>query len=385
MEHISYTARIGDAIWCIDYNSEYDYSEIIDYLNSENFRTFGDGLSAVILPKANSGESAIDCLKRRCKEKEIDMTNELASVNTIKSWFSGGERPKKGEESRRKMFLIAFALALTVEETKYLMQKVFLDRAFNPRNPKELVYYYCIENGYSLKRANEMISKINIDNTETEDKTVFTEMLASITERVKKDDELIDYINSHPHNFSINNVAAKKAVAEYITKAKSCVAKEIESPAYEAGEDKNGKTYHIKDGKNTDSINFMYEIITGQSVTGEKGTKSIFKNAELPKEIKVNFPEAATFSKKEPSYDELRKMLIVLFSYWFWYNMPSENEDGDLFDDYIAQLNDLLFRTGLPEIYPGNPFDWMFCFCTTEHNPLDTFRTIIAEALEMVD
>lgn len=387
MEHTSYTAKMDDAIWGFNYNSEYDYSEIIDYLNSSDFRTFGDGLSAVILPKAKAGESAIDCLKRSCKEKEIEIINELASINTIKSWFSGGERPKKGEESRRKMFVIAFALALTLNETKYLMEKVFLDRAFDPRKPKELIYYYCIENGYSLKRANELISKIIIGNTENEDidKTVFTKMLSSITERVKKDDELIEYINSHPHNFSINNVAAKKAVVEYISKVKKCVAKEIESPAYEEGEDKNGKAYHIKDGKDVDSINFMYEIITGQSITGKKGTQTIFKNAELPKEIKVNFPEAATFSKKEPTYDELRKMLMVLFSYWFWYNMLPENEDGNFFDDYIEQLNDLLFRTGLPEIYPGNPLDWMFCFCTREPNPLDTFRTIIAEVLETDD
>ncbi len=355
-------------------NSDEDYSEIIDYLNSRDFRTFGDGLSAVILPKANSGESAIDCLKRSCKEKEIDIINELASINTIKSWFSGGERPKKGEESRRKMFVIAFALALTVDETAYLMQKVFLDRAFNPRNPKEVIYYYCIEKSYSLAYANEMVSKIHIDDTEHEDKTLYTELLASITGRVKNDDELTDYINSHPHNFSISNVAAKKAVAEYVAKAKACVVKEIESPAYD----------DIKYGKNIDSINFMYETIIGQSVTGEKGTKTIFKNAELPKEIKVNFPEAATFSKKEPSYDELRKMLIVLFSYWFWYNVQAKEESADI-DDYTEQLNDLLFRSGLPAVYPGNPLDWMFCYCTLQDYPLDTFRTIIADVLEIDD
>lgn len=371
---MDYTTQMEEAIynkWSEFDNSDDDYSGIIDYLNSSDFRTFGDGLSAVILPKANEGESAVDCLKRCCKEKEIDITNELASVNTIKSWFSGGERPKKGEASRRKMFVIAFALALTVDETAYLMQKVLLDRAFNYRDPKELVYYYCIEKGYSIDRANEMIFGIHIDNSEVSDKTMYTELLASITENVKNDEEIIDFINSHPHNFSISNVAAQKAVAEYIVKAKTCVADEIESPAYD----------DIKCGKNMDSINFMYEIITGQSVTGEKGTKTIFKNAELPKEIKINFPEAATFSKKEPNYDELRKMLIVLFSYWFWYNIQSNEETADI-DDYTEQLNDLLFRAGLPAVYPGNPLDWMFCYCTLQDYPLDTFRTIIADVLQ---
>lgn len=370
----NYTSQMEESLynkWNEYDTADDDFNDIIEYLNADGFRSFGEGLQTVIMPKAVDGETAVACLKRCCKEKCIDITKELASVNTIKNWFSGGERPKKGEDSRHKMFVIAFALSLTADETAYIMQKVLLDRAFNPRNYKELIYYYCLENKRSLAQAEDMISKININASEEMDKTIYTSALESVAGQAQSDDELIGYINSHPHNFSVSNIAAKKSVEEYIAKAKACVAKEIDSPEYN----------EIKYGKNIESTNFMYEIIIGQSVTGAKGTKTIFKNADLPKEIKVSFPETTTFSKSEQTYDELRKILILLFSYCFWYKVQSSNNYADI-DDYTAQLDMLLLKSGLPTVYPGNPFDWLFCYCTMTDRPLDTFRGVIAEVLD---
>ena len=45
-------------------------------------------------------------------------------------------------------------------------------------------------------------------------------------------------------------------------------------------------------------------------------------------------------------------------------------------------MNAVLNECGFSELYMGNPFDWMFLYCTLEDNPLDTFRGLLAEALE---
>ena len=113
----------------------------------------------------------------------------------------------------------------------------------------------------------------------------------------------------------------------------------------------------------------------------EKRT-SIFKYSFLPSEIKINFPQPNILQKKDPSYDELRKSIILLFSYRFWRKtMPST----DFFDDFEIQLSDLLDGIGFPPLYYGNPYDWLFLYCTTTDEPLDTFRGIIAEASDSVD
>ena len=374
---LSYTEQIQNELyegkWSVYDTSEDDYAEMVDYLNSSNFRSFGEGLISVISKKTLEDESALDCLKRCFKEKNIDI-KELGSPNTPKNWLNGGERPKKGEDSRRKMFVFAFALGLSVDETVYLFQRVFLDRAFNPRNHKELIYYYCIENNLPFSKAVEMISQVDFENSDVTDKTVYTKVIADVIEQSKSESDIIQYINLHPHNFSINNIAAKNIVTQYISRAKKFVLEEIQSfdSLYVANKDK-------------DSTNFMYETIIGQTITTDRGTdKSLFKNADLPKEISTSFPTPQIFAKlqKNPTYDELRKMLIVLFSYCFWYKTQKTNDYADI-DDYVEQLNDLLTEANLPTIYPGNPMDWLFCFCTMADRPLDTFRAILSEVLDV--
>ena len=351
-------------------NSDDDYSKIIEHLNSKEFRTFGEGLKYLIHKKTSNDEDPIECLKRLCKEKSIDIKNELASINTIKNWFSGGERPKKSDDSRRKLFVLAFVLELTPDETAYLFQNVYLDRAFNKRNPKELIYYFCLKRHMTLKQADEMISKIIIKDSKISEQTIYTSILQEETKEIESCDEIIDYINSHPHNFSVNSKTLNEKLRYYIERAKKRVAEEIEKYGYE----------ELLTGKNVDSINFMYEVITGQTVTSEKGTKTIFKNSYIPKEIRTSFPEAVTFSKKEPTYEEIRKMLILLFSYCFWSDMNKNNIATDI-EDYRSEADALLLECGLPAIYPGNPFDWLFCFCTLNDNPLDTFRSIVCDVL----
>ena len=132
---------------------------------------------------------------------------------------------------------------------------------------------------------------------------------------------------------------------------------------------------------NTRSLNHIYEVITGCLVRGDKGTKTLFKNARLPKEIKNRFPEAVTLSKKEPTYEEIRKLIILLFSYNFWVKSMQNNEIIEL-DVYIDELNVVLNESGLSLVYYGNPYDWLFLYCALANNPLDTFREILSEVLD---
>ena len=100
-----------------------------------------------------------------------------------------------------------------------------------------------------------------------------------------------------------------------------------------------------------------------------------------PKEIKNRFPEAVTLSKKDPTYEELRKLIILLFSYCYWYEVQRKNEFVEL-DDYIEELNAHLNESGFSLMYYGNPYDWMFLYCALSERPLDTFRGLLADVLE---
>lgn len=353
-----------------DYNE--DYKALIEAINSGHyFRSFGDGLLDILRKKKPglTADKAAKYIEEICKNTGIPMS-AIGSPNTLDNWFKNNKRPKKGEDSREKMFALAFALKLTSDETAELFHKVYLDRAFDYRNANEIVYYFCLYNQKTRQEARRLINSISVSEISTENHTVYTAQIKTDIEALSDETALLSYISKQGHNLTKKNVTAKQTVEKLIAQARIKAKEETELQ----------QTDDAFRGKARESNNFVYEVITGLSITGVKGTKTLFKNANLPGEIKKRFPEALTLSKKDPTYEELRKMIILLFSYCYWYKMQSKNTVIEL-DDYIEEINVHLYESGFSLMYYGNPYDWLFLYCTLSDRPLDTFRGLLAEAL----
>lgn len=390
----NYTSKMEDSLYNTwgDYDlGDDDFSSIIEFLNNtDRFRSFNDGLNTIIalkIPK-DSNETAQTYLLRKCKEKDLNLNR-----NTVNNWFSGN-RPKKGTQSREHMFILAFALSLSLDETANLFHKVYLDRAFNLRSISEFVYFYCLKNGYTYQHAQGLINKINPNDSSDTDKTIYTSVIVRDAQAFTDDEALISYIISHHHNFQLDSKSAKEILYKLLLDVRgksddkekllngivdrNCgiIIQESDKPEF--------KEYFRN--KDVSSINYMLEIILGISFSSNnsKGTESFFKNVEFPQIIKNRFPMPHTFSKIDPSFEELRKMIVLLFSYKYWFYMQYK-EQGATIDDYISQIDDLLINANLPQMYYGNPFDWLFLFCTMEEMPLDTFRSIMAEVIRCDD
>lgn len=372
---MSYTEQMENALFeqweeFDDYNE--DYSSLIEKLNNENaFRTFGDGLLFFLQKQTSelTAETAIKYIEKVCQETGVS-TKDIASANTLSNWFKGGPRPKKGEDSRSSMFALAFALKLTPDETADLFHKVYLDRAFDYRNAKEIVYYFCLSNNKTWSDAKRLIANIEEIPVVIDDFTVYTSQIKTDIETLNDEEALISYISKHGHNLAKKNVSATNIVKKLLLEANKKANEESELEEYA----------EVFRGSDKTSNNFTYEVITNLCVSGEKGTKTLFKNARLPKEIKNRFPEAITLSKKEPTYEELRKLIILLFSYCYWYDVQQENEVIEL-DDYIEEINVHLNESGFSLMYYGNPYDWMFLYCALSERPLDTLRGLLADVL----
>ena len=370
---MNYTEQMENALWqkWNELDGEFDNSTTLDFLNDEDeFRTFGDGLITLINKKYPDADltDVPKFLAAMCKENDMDI-NAIASRNTLKNWFEGDKRPKKGEADREHMFALSFALNFTTKETAELFHKVYLDRAFDFRNEKELVYYFCISNNKSWSDAQSVIG--SIEHLEgSDDKTIYTSVIKKEVDTFTDEIQLLTYIKNHRHNLEQSNKTAKEHLARLLAETKELVRIEATLPEHEGQYDGMWKK------EDTVSTNFMYSVITDTTPSSSKGTTTVFKNARLPKEIKNRFPEATSFSEKEPTYESIRKMMILLFSYVFWYQVQWQNVQIDI-DDYTEQLNALLNECGMSLLYYGNPFDWLFLYCTVSERPLDTFRDMI--------
>ncbi len=377
-----YTSGLEDSIWILadqlDQTAGDDEGKVVlDFLNDSNsFLTFGEGILRTIqrLDPAVTKDTAAQYIRNACQKNNVPV-KAIASPATLSNWFSKGMRPKKGDASRTSMFALAFALGLNVEQTQALFHQVYLDRAFNYRSEDEVVYYYCLQNGLGWADAARILERISFAEQEAEDATVFTSILRAGIAQNGSEQELIDYIQTHAHNFQKNSVTATKEFDRLLTQAKMAAKEELTLPENEtgfAGSWKNGEAI---------SNNLLFEVITNVSVSGDKGTRTIFKNAQLPTEIRNRFPEAVTLGKTDMTHEERRKVMILLFSYHVWSMVQWRGVDYDI-EDYTEELNALLFSCNYPPLYFGNPFDWMFLFCAQAERPLDLFRGLLQEILK---
>lgn len=305
----TYTESLEREIWNMaeELDENEDFSKVIDFLNSEEgFQPFGKRLAAFIAKtlqlNAIDFKTIKDALKKQRETTGVDIS-EIASDGTLRNWFDKGTSRKKGDDTRRHMFALAFSLRLSVDDTKKLFHKIFLDRAFNYRSEREVIYYFCLKNNKTWADAKRMIAEVENMAIETSDHTQLTNVIVQNVDVMSDEKMLLAYIRENGHNFEKNSVMAQRILNKYLSEAKQFAKEEIEK-AYDP------KFYQGK-WKNL-STNALYEIIIGTSITGSKGTKTVFNNSILPKEIKNRFPEAATFGKKNLTAEEYRKAIIML-------------------------------------------------------------------------
>ena len=95
----TYTEQMENALfqqWDAFDNYNENYTELIDALNCEDlFRSFGDGLLFFLLKRNPelTVKSAVKYIDELCVKTSVSI-GDIASANTLKSWFKGGPRPK---------------------------------------------------------------------------------------------------------------------------------------------------------------------------------------------------------------------------------------------------------------------------------------------------
>ena len=136
----TYTCNLEREIWNLaeELDESNNYGLVVDFLNGKDgFQSFGARLAVFISQKlsllSTDSKTIITALSEQCEKNSVPIS-EIGSPNTLCNWFKKDKRRKKGPDFRHPMFALAFALNLSVDETKDLFHKIYLDRAFNYRD-----------------------------------------------------------------------------------------------------------------------------------------------------------------------------------------------------------------------------------------------------------
>ena len=359
-----------------------------------HFRSFNDALSQFISEHgydgADDAETKATFIKLKFSEAGIPMPRD------VKNWFAGTKTIK-----RDTAFQICFAFGLDVNNTNDFFRKVYLERSFDCHTISEAVYYYCIRNGLSYNAALEIIAKmpkVKKGPINTKQEILYTGSIISFINGVKNADELIAYVTDHIEQFGYNNATATKHIQE-LWNTISCQS----GIAFKEGQlrDKAFNQYHEGDAgsaddytvvsEQADSIWKVYAQMFGldKYQTVKYGTNRTIKpllenNQLLPPLAEASFPDRDGIEKItngiHVSHERIRKLMILLEFYVFWANVIIRNNDAFAIaaehdaERCIDKINSYLLEAGYPELYPGNPYDWIFMWAVRDQRPLLAFR-----------
>lgn len=391
--------------------------------NAKVFRGFDKAFIDFILEHGFDGEPTdIKAMTKFVRTKFAEA--EIKELHNFRDLFN----PNIGKH-RETAFKICFAFHLDIDETNDFFKRVMFERGIDCHSINEAVYYFAINNGLSYIEAEtikEQCPKVKNGGEIPSGEILYTDKIEDYIKHISDRGSLIRYFEENINSFEYNNASAIRFI-------KSFWAKIIGSEGLAVREGKLihnmcntfriDKTIEMKDdtrGKEVKEAEIardeelkkdefvvsianastwtIYCQIMGldnqqESIYSKKNRSLVpifTDNALLPLKASDCFPSQQTIDsiirgESDGDYEKYRKMLIFLAFYTFWAKIIIENKDVYYCANFRDRdrckdsINKYLVDAGYPELYPGNPYDWIFLWAMNDQQPLNAFREYMRE------
>lgn len=317
----------------------------------------------------------------------------MAPPREIREWFTIGQPIK-----RDTAFLVCFAFGLDGIETDEFFRRYYArERSFNCHQVQEAVYYFCLNNGLSYAEALDIQTRVPLakENQKSGDVVYTGSIIAELNDLETKED-LIKYLTENIDKFSDSNVTAYETIQRLWTLAAGnggLLMQEREKlPSLlddAATGEKSKLCFGNKGVKPWDAYLAILQLDKDdvKQLKAERSIKPILK--KLHADAQDSFPDRQGIDKilrgEHVSYERVRKWLVLLTFYTFWAQKAVKEESYEAEPEdanrCLTSMNQHLMEAGYPELYVGNPYDWIFLFASKSEEPLYVFRFIWNELL----
>lgn len=386
MDH--YTKVLEDFAQSISPESDSYEKDLIKVASS--FRTFAVAFDDFLSEQGYGGDLG-DVQQKTEYLKDKFKTAIIPVPRGIKEWFIS---PKKIE--RKTAFQICFAFELDLEGTDDFFRRVYFERSFDCHCVEEAIYYFCIKNGFSYREAETMLKEVpgvKQDKIPSGTEVLYTGTIIESIKHLVDPKEMVAYLTEHITQFGYNNATATgfiQSLWNQITKSEGLAYKE----GLVIGRYDTTDTF-ITARPNDSQWNVLSQIFGLDTYWHDRfsSTRSIkpilLKNSLIPPLAEASFPDRDAINKAlnnaHLSHERVRKLLILLVFYSYWAKLVVEKQDIQFIatdiqaEKCIFTINKYLLDAGYPELYMGNPYDWVFLWATNDDFPLMTFRDYMKE------
>ncbi len=356
------------------------------------FRPFSVAITEFIACHGYNGDTA-DTEAKIAYIRKTFSGADMQAPREVREWFTASQPIK-----RDTAFQICFAFGLDGSETDEFFTRYYArERSFNCHRIQEAIYYFCLNNGLPYSEAVDIQARIPpVSEGKQSDCVVYTGSIIAELNSLETKDELIAYLTDNIDKFSFSNVTAYETIRRLWNRAAGpdgLLIKEREKLPSLLDDAVFGKkvVLHTKspDIKSWDAYLAIFQL--DKKSVGKLGTDRTIRPLidKLHVGVRDSFPDRQGIDLimhgKPISYERVRKWLVLLAFYTFWAkkaldigSYAAQPEDVRRFHSKIKHI---LIDAGYPELYIGNPYDWIFCFSVKSDEPLTTFRYIWNELL----
>lgn len=390
----SYTTLLQSPLDLISPEDDNFIEELLDV--ARLFRPFCEGLDEFLAAHGYTGDPGSTAEKTAFLRAAFEGAG-MTPPRDMEKWYNQRQTVR-----RDTAFQICFAFRLDGTETDEFFRRVFArERSFDCHRVQEAVYYFCLNNGLSYADAQAIIDALPPPPKDLPEgqSAVYTESIIAELNRIDTREALVEYLSGNIAQFSQNNVTASDRIRRLWARAAGPEGLLVREYArfYAPGDDvATGQQAQLplKDGalRPWDAYLAILQLDKRQ-VSGLKPDRTIRPIIEkLHADAQDSFPDRqgieAILAGRRVSYERVRKWLILLVFYTYWAERrlergtcDAEGPDGvrciDTIDRYMVDA-------GYPEMYVGNPYDWLFFYAARDREPLITFREIWQSLLDTI-
>ena len=381
-----YTAELWASLDNISWEDDNFMQELIDVW--ELFRPFSEAMDAFLRSRGYAGDIS-DTQDKVRFIREAFTAAGIQPPREIREWFA--DQPIRRETA----FQICFAFHLDGDGTDEFFRRIYVrERSFNCHIMQEAVWYFCLNNDLGWADAQDVLSLVQPVKADPDcGEVVYTSAIIAELNALESKEELIDWLRKNTSKFVGNNVSAYEAIRRLWAQTagpEGLLLRErrVGLPSF-LDDCATGKKKDLRATRTWDVVLGILQLDKKDvgKLNADRSLKPIL--GKLHAAVQASFPDRQGIDRilrgEQVSYERVRKWLVLLTFYTHWANLAVERrsytaEQGDGVR-CISVMNRCLLEVGYPELYVGNPYDWIFFYAAKHEEPLCAFRYIWGELL----
>lgn len=382
-------------------SDELEYTEsawesLYNTVDSEDYRTRDAEMIFRTLEECMKRLSFGDYLKRYIYRK-CEMTENFADVpvseyqQIIKDSFAETHTAKSFEETSAKLgalsknwltqqtvkrqiiFLLGFGLSMSVDDVNMFLTKAIQEPGINPKDPFEVICWYCYKNGYNFLKYEKLWEKycsIGLSGQSLEDiYGDYTMGLRSSMHLIHDDAALMTYLMKlkGAENKSHISMTAKSQFLALYEEAKEYIVAYFNMTADE------DKMVSIDDISPTDFEEILYASVPRD----HNGNLTPAKKSKLNELFLGRRLSRQRIHKLLTDQEEINRFDILTLNFLIY---SQKNEyDGKVqnrYSKFLESSNTILEKCFMGKIYIQNPYECFLLMCILSEDPLGTYADV---------